>query len=68
MFGTLESWILYRLRQGIDKSRYVEHISDISSCTATGFFDPFTLSWAGWALKLFSLKVKFNNKKKRQRK
>lgn len=57
MFGTLESWILYRLRRGTDQNRFVEHISDISSCTATGFFDPFTLTWASWALKLFSLKV-----------
>lgn len=57
MFGTLDSWLLYRLRQGTAAvHKYVEHISDVSSCAATGFYDPFTLCWANWAFKLFSLK------------
>lgn len=55
MFGTLDSWLLYRLRQGTSPSKHVEHIADVSSCSATGFYDPFTLSWAQWAFKLFSL-------------
>lgn len=57
MFGTLDSWLLYRLRQGTDSTatKQVEHIADISSCAATGFYDPFTLGWAQWAFKLFSL-------------
>lgn len=54
MFGTLDSWLLYRLRQG-DTGRQVEHIADVSSCAATGFYDPFTLGWAQWAFKLFEL-------------
>lgn len=56
LFGTLESWLLYRFRQGNDRTKQVEHISDISNATATGFFDPFTLKWAGWALNMFSIK------------
>lgn len=59
LFGTLDSWILYRLRQGHSLTQNVEHISDVSSCAATGFYDPFTLSWANWALKLFSIPVSF---------
>lgn len=57
LFGTLDSWLLYKLRQGTDTTKYVEHISDITNCTATGFFDPFTLGWAGWAIGLFDIKV-----------
>lgn len=57
LFGTMDSWILYRLRQGHSKTRNVEHISDVSSCAATGFYDPFTLSWANWAIRWFSIPV-----------
>lgn len=56
LFGTLESWLLYRMRQGTDRTKQVEHISDITNATATGFYDPFTLGWASWALGLFSIK------------
>lgn len=57
LFGTLDSWLLHRLRQGENSSAEVEHISDITSCSATGFFDPFTMQWAKWALSLFSIKA-----------
>lgn len=57
LFGTLDSWLLYRLRQGDDLDFKPEHISDVTSCAATGFYDPFTLQWAKWALNLFSIKV-----------
>lgn len=57
LFGTLDSWLLYRLRQGTDLDYKPEHISDVTSCSATGFYDPFTLQWAKWALNLFSIKV-----------
>lgn len=60
LFGTLDSWLLYRLRQGNDLDIRPEHISDVTSCSATGFYDPFTLQWAKWALNLFSIKVKEN--------
>ncbi len=58
MFGTLDSWLLYKLRKGTSQNKYVEHISDITSCSATGFYDPFSLNWADWALKLFSINVR----------
>lgn len=57
LFGTLDSWLLYRLRQGTDLEYRPEHISDVTSCSATGFYDPFTMQWAKWALNLFSIKV-----------
>lgn len=57
LFGTLDSWLLYRLRQGTDSDFKPEHISDVTSCSATGFYDPFTLQWAKWALNLFSIKA-----------
>lgn len=56
LFGTLDSWLLHRLRQGNNLCLQVEHISDVTSCSATGFFDPFTMRWAEWALSLFSIK------------
>ncbi|XP_053687972.1 putative glycerol kinase 5 [Sabethes cyaneus] len=56
LYGTVDSWLLYRLRQGHDRSRPVEHISDVTNCTASGFYDPFGQQWAGWALNLFSIK------------
>uniref|UniRef100_A0A1A9W3H6 Glycerol kinase 5 n=1 Tax=Glossina brevipalpis TaxID=37001 RepID=A0A1A9W3H6_9MUSC len=42
----LDSWILYKLRSGNGKEPNVEHISDVTSCTATGLFDPFILNWS----------------------
>lgn len=57
LFGTLDSWLLYRLRQGKHLDREVEHISDVTSCSATGLYDPFTMQWAKWALSLFSIEA-----------
>lgn len=57
LYGTIDSWLLYRLRQGLDQSRVVEHIGDVTNCTSTGFYDPFGQEWAGWALSLFNIKV-----------
>uniref|UniRef100_A0A182RQ04 Glycerol kinase 5 n=1 Tax=Anopheles funestus TaxID=62324 RepID=A0A182RQ04_ANOFN len=56
LYGTIDSWLLYRLRQGTDPAGPVEHISDVTNCTSTGFYDPFGEEWAGWALNLFSIK------------
>ncbi|GBP00524.1 Putative glycerol kinase 5 [Eumeta japonica] len=36
-FELLDSWILYKLRSGNDKDAQLEHIADITSCTATDF-------------------------------
>lgn len=56
LFGTLDSYLLYKLRSG-PKLKKVEHISDITNCTATGLYDPFTLQWAGWGVAMFKLKL-----------
>ncbi|XP_038121855.1 putative glycerol kinase 5 [Culex quinquefasciatus] len=56
LYGTIDSWLLYRLRQGLDQTRTVEHISDVTNCTASGFYDPFGQEWAAWALKLFNIR------------
>ncbi|XP_052848085.1 putative glycerol kinase 5 [Drosophila gunungcola] len=47
----LDSWILHKLRTGNSRDKDVEHITDVTSSTATGLYDPFTLSWSpliGW--------------------
>jgi putative glycerol kinase 5 len=56
LFGTVDSYLLYRLRSGRDLEK-IEHISDITNCTATGLYDPFTLKWAGWAVSMFKIKL-----------
>lgn len=57
LFGTLDTWLLYKLRKGDNLNKHVEHVTDVTSCSATGFYDPFTLQWAKWALHLFSIKA-----------
>lgn len=47
MFGTLDTWLLYRLTNG--KS----YLSDVSSVSGTGMYDPFTMSWI--SMKLFGI-------------
>lgn len=47
--GTMDTWVLFRLTGG------KVHVTDMSCASATGLFDPFTLSWAGWALKLLGV-------------
>ncbi|XP_023288385.1 putative glycerol kinase 5 [Orussus abietinus] len=47
MFGGVDCWLLYKFTG--------KHITDVSSASATGLFDPFTMRWAGWALNLFQL-------------
>ncbi|XP_045537418.1 putative glycerol kinase 5 [Papilio machaon] len=49
MFGTLDTWLLYKLTGN------KLHMSDVSSASATGFFDPFTMQWAGWAMTIFGI-------------
>ncbi|RVE52718.1 hypothetical protein evm_002591 [Chilo suppressalis] len=49
MFGTLDCWLLYKLTGN------KLHLTDVSSASATGFYDPFTMQWAGWAMTLFHI-------------
>ncbi|KAH8234785.1 hypothetical protein KR032_003158 [Drosophila birchii] len=56
----LDSWILHKLRAGTGQDRdvNVEHITDVTSCTATGLYDPFTLSWSPLISWLFGIDTK----------
>ncbi|XP_014212475.1 putative glycerol kinase 5 [Copidosoma floridanum] len=47
VFGGVDCWLLYKFTGA--------HVSDVSSASASGLFDPFTMEWAGWAQKLFGL-------------
>ncbi|KAJ9577720.1 hypothetical protein L9F63_005713 [Diploptera punctata] len=51
MFGTVDTWLMYKLSGG------KLHVTDVSNASATGFYDPFTMQWANWALKLFGIPV-----------
>uniref|UniRef100_A0AAU8HQE8 Glycerol kinase 5 n=1 Tax=Glenea cantor TaxID=983541 RepID=A0AAU8HQE8_9CUCU len=39
MFGTLETWLIYKLTGG------ETYVTDISNASATGLYDPFDLDW-----------------------
>lgn len=47
VFGGVDCWLLYKLTG--------KHVTDVSSASATGLFDPFTMSWAGWAMNILKL-------------
>lgn len=47
IYGGVDCWLLYKLTG--------KHITDASSASATGLFDPFTMQWADWGLKMFKL-------------
>nr|CAD7194093.1 unnamed protein product [Timema douglasi] len=49
MFGTVDTWLLYRLTAGR------LHVTDVSNASATGMYDPFTMDWGSWALQLFNI-------------
>ncbi|XP_078048805.1 glycerol kinase 5 [Augochlora pura] len=47
VFGGVDCWLLYKLTG--------RHITDISSASATGLFDPFTLSWSSVMINMLKL-------------
>lgn len=49
LFGCVDSWLVWRLTGG------ASHVTDVSNASSSGFFDPFTMQWAGWALTLFKI-------------
>uniref|UniRef100_A0A8D9DUZ3 Glycerol kinase 5 n=2 Tax=Cacopsylla melanoneura TaxID=428564 RepID=A0A8D9DUZ3_9HEMI len=49
LFGTLDTWLIYKLTKG------THHVTDVSCASSTGLFDPFTLSWAPWVHFMFSI-------------
>ncbi|CAO1315205.1 unnamed protein product [Diamesa tonsa] len=53
LFGTLDSWLLYKLRMSPNSEKHPEHISDMTNASATGFYDPFEQAYAPWMLKEF---------------
>ncbi|XP_055913478.1 putative glycerol kinase 5 [Eupeodes corollae] len=54
---TLDSWIIYKLRTGLAKDLTIQHITDITSATATGLFDPFTLGWSDLMKMMFGINL-----------
>ncbi|XP_055607278.1 putative glycerol kinase 5 isoform X2 [Uranotaenia lowii] len=56
MYGTIDAWLLYRFRQGGDPRKDIELVSDVTNCTASGFYDPFTQEWTEWATMLYPIK------------
>ncbi|KAJ8670409.1 hypothetical protein QAD02_001668 [Eretmocerus hayati] len=47
VFGGVDCWLLYKLTG--------EHVTDVSSASASGLYDPFTMQWSGWAQRMFGL-------------
>lgn len=56
-FELLDSWILYKLRCGSGGDNQVDHITDVTSCTATGLFDPFLMDWSPMVKFIFGIDV-----------
>lgn len=48
-FGTLDSWILYKISGG------AIHATDVSHAACTGFYDPFVMEWSKSILNFFSI-------------
>jgi putative glycerol kinase 5 len=48
VFGTIESFLLHKLTGGRN-----EVVMDVTNAIAPGCYDPFTMSWAGWAINMF---------------
>lgn len=49
MFGTLDTWLLYKLTGG------ETYVTDISNASATGLFDPFDLTWSKIIERIFDI-------------
>ncbi|XP_076173094.1 glycerol kinase 5 isoform X2 [Ptiloglossa arizonensis] len=47
VFGGVDCWLLYKLTG--------RHVTDASSASATGIFDPFTMSWSSVVINLLKL-------------
>ncbi|XP_044734966.1 putative glycerol kinase 5 isoform X2 [Chrysoperla carnea] len=49
MFGTIDSWLIYKLTNGR------VHVTDISNASATGMYDPFLCSWSDLMNNVFKI-------------
>ncbi|XP_062970882.1 putative glycerol kinase 5 isoform X4 [Cynocephalus volans] len=48
-FGTLDTWLLYKLTKGS------EYATDFSHASTTGLFDPYEMCWSGFITSLLSI-------------
>lgn len=49
MFGTIESWLIYKL------TNHCKHVTDITNASATGLYDPFILNWSPVLSQVFGI-------------
>ncbi|XP_076331921.1 glycerol kinase 5-like isoform X2 [Tachypleus tridentatus] len=49
MFGTLDTWLLWKLTGG------KVHATDSSCASITGMYDPFQMCWANWVFKMLKI-------------
>lgn len=55
VLATMDTWLLFRLRNMQNSAEKFEPISDLSNVSATSFFDPFKLQWNFALLKIFKI-------------
>lgn len=56
-FGTVDAFLLFKLKRG-SSTVDIETVMDVTNAIATGLYDPFTMSWAEWAINLFKIERK----------
>ena len=49
LFGTIDTWLIWKLSQG------KLHVTDHSNASATGIFDPYTMTWSSFFCGLLDL-------------
>lgn len=49
LYGTLDTYLVWKLTSGR------VHATDASNSCITGFYDPFLMQWADWALNMFDI-------------
>lgn len=55
IFGTIDTWLLHKLKN-VSSAEKFEAITDITSASSTGLFDPFDLDYIPAQLKYFKIK------------
>lgn len=49
MYGTIDTWLVWKLTNG------AVHATDPSNACSSGFYDPFQMKWAKWAIRYYLL-------------
>jgi putative glycerol kinase 5 len=49
LYGTLDTWLIWKM------TNETVHATDPSNACISGLYDPFTLAWSPWILKLFNI-------------